>query len=599
MLFFVIALGTNAQVNLAWAKSMGGPTEDIATAVTVDALGNVYTVGTFQDSCDFDPASSTYTLVASGPSSSLAGPISIFISKLDPSGNFVWAKMIGDILVYSEIRISSDTIGNIYVVGSFRGTTDFDPGIGVYNLTPIGLTDVFIFKLDSSGNFLWAKQLGGSLEIQSNDIVVDLSGNVFTTGRFQGTIDLDPGVGTFNITSMGSSGYGYDDVFISKLNAGGDFVWAKSLQGTNNDVAYAITSDKRGNVYTTGSFQNNADFDPGSAIFNLSATSSGDIFISKLDSNGIFVWAKQFSGPYSEGHSIAVDELENVYSTGFFGGTVDFDPGTTSIYNLTSVGPFYGDVYISKLNASGDFVWVKQLGGSAWDYVNSIKVDTMGNTYTLGYFYGASDYDPGSSTYTITPAGSCDIFLTKLDNFGNFVWLKQWGGTSPEIAYALDIDIQQNLYLAGWFPNTVDFDPSIFVYNLTPITPSYPEIFVMKLYQDATAPVTTSDNSITTSSTLAVDVATNISQYSSENNILISPNPNSGLFYYSINLKSPELQISIFDITGKLLKTIPTTKLNVGSNFLAIDVSELSSGIYFLKTFNENIQQTAKFVINK
>jgi uncharacterized repeat protein (TIGR01451 family) len=231
---------------------------------------------------------------------------------------------------------------------------------------------------------------------------------VYTTGWFAGTADFDAGPGSFNLTSMG----GIFDVFVSKLNSAGAFVWAKQLGGTGIDYGESIAVDAAGNVYTTGLFGSTADFDPGPGSFNLTSVGSSDAFISKLDSTGAFVWAKQLGGMNQDNaYSITVDAAENVYTTGYFNGTADFDPGT-STQNLTSVGS--GDVFVSKLDSNGAFVWTKQLGGTGDDFGASIAVDAVGNVYTTGYFNGTADFDPGTSMQNLTSAGLQDIFVSKL-----------------------------------------------------------------------------------------------------------------------------------------------------------------------------------------
>src|SRR5690606_26678071 len=114
------------------------------------------------------------------------------------------------------------------------------------------------------------------------------------------TVDFDPGNGVFNLTSAD-----FEDIFISKLDANGNFVWAKRIGGTGSDFGYAISIDNNGNIYTTGAFMGTADFDPGTGSYTMSSSGFFDAFILKLDANGNFVWAKQFSGISIYGQSIA------------------------------------------------------------------------------------------------------------------------------------------------------------------------------------------------------------------------------------------------------------------------------------------------------
>jgi hypothetical protein len=175
---------------------------------------------------------------------------------------------------------------------------------------------------------------------------VDSSGNVYTTGYFKSTADFDPDAGTQDLTSAGS-----DDVFVSKLNSSGDYVWAKKFGGGGIDNGLSVAVDSSGNVYTTGLFSATADFDPGVGTQDLISVNSFDVFVSKLNSLGAFEWAKQFGGAgYDTGRSVTVDASGNVYATGNFDSTVDFDPGV-GIQNLVSAGGY--DVFVSQLSPLG------------------------------------------------------------------------------------------------------------------------------------------------------------------------------------------------------------------------------------------------------
>ena len=163
--------------------------------------------------------------------------------------NFEWAKSFGGTSTDQGYSIALDSSGNVYTTGRFQGTADFDPGAGTNNLTAQGDYDVFIQKLDPSGNFLWAKSFGGTSYDVGYSIALDASGNIYTTGLFGGTVDFDPGAGTNNLTAQGNF-----DVFIQKLDPSGNFLWAKSFGGTSYDVGYSIALDASGNIYTTGYF---------------------------------------------------------------------------------------------------------------------------------------------------------------------------------------------------------------------------------------------------------------------------------------------------------------------------------------------------------
>lgn len=477
--FLLQVISIKAQQTLfQWAKRTGGSGSDNGNSVTVDFLGNVYTTGHFQGTVDFNPGTGVFLLTS-------AGAEDIFVRKLDASGNFIWAGSMGGVGSDDASSIKVDNSGNVYTTGSFEASADFDPGTGVFNLTSLGgPKDIFVSKLDASGNFVWAKQMGGvgSINIGSS-IALDVSGNVLTTGRFGGTGDFDPGPGTYNLSAISSF-----DMFISKLDGSGNFIWAKQISGDLGfQIGNCITTDNLGNVYTTGMFEGTTDFDPGSGIYNLTTAGGLDIFISKLDASGNFVWAKQMVGDIGNddwGNSIILDSSGNIYTTGFFVGTDDFDPGP-GIFDLTSIGS--NDIFINKLDASGNFIWAKQMGGTGIDISNSIALDVFGNIYTTGIFENTVDFDPGTGTYNLSSFGLYDIFISKLDPSGNFIWAKQIGGTGFDIGASLSLDVSGNIYTIGQFMGTVDFDPDAGTFILTSAGSS--DIFIHKMSQSSSLPV--------------------------------------------------------------------------------------------------------------
>lgn len=473
ILIFGAILTVEAQPTYQWAKQLGGPGSDVSYSIATDAVGNVYTTGFFQSTGDFDPGPGTFNLTS-------AGSWDIFITKLDASGNFVWAKSIGDVNNDRGRSITIDASGNVYTTGLFEGTVDFDPGAGTFNLSSIS-SDIFVCKLDASGNFIWAKAMGGSGLDYGYSIATDASGNVLITGQFQLTSDFDPNAGVFNLTSAGN-----DDIFISKLDASGDFVWAKKIGGTGYDIGNDIALDAGGNVYTTGYFDGTVDFDPGAGTFNLTSTSgSSDVFVSKLDASGNFVFGKKMGGNLGDyGESITIDISGNIFISGAFNGTGDFDPGPGT-FNLSTPGDA---IFVCKLDVSNNFVWAKQMGGTGIDDGLSITSDPVGNVYTTGYFQNTVDFDPNAGVFNLTSNGNTDIFISKLDALGNFVWAIQIGGTSPDLGRGLVLDGSGNIHITGEFQSTADFDSGPGTANLTSAGTS--DIFLAKYASCISAPST-------------------------------------------------------------------------------------------------------------
>ncbi|MBK8846296.1 MAG: SBBP repeat-containing protein [Bacteroidetes bacterium] len=231
----------------------------------------------------------------------------------------------------------------------------------------------------------WAKGIGGTGDDRGGSIAVDDSGNIYTTGNFNGTVDFDPGVGVFNLTSAGSY-----DIFISKFDSLGNFVWAIRMGGTGDDgtdwvAGRCIVLDASGNIYTTGYFSGTADFDPSPSVYNLTSAGSIDIYVAKVGNQGNFIWARKMGGTAQDlANSIALDANNNVYTSGRFAGTSDFDPGP-GLYNLTQSGVWF-DIFISKLDNAGNFVWAKHIGSTNYEQALDMRSDGSGNICITGGF---------------------------------------------------------------------------------------------------------------------------------------------------------------------------------------------------------------------
>jgi len=355
--------------------------------------------------------------------------------------------------------VATDNDGNVYATGIFWGTVDFDPDpIDEYPLTSNGGYEAYLSKFDSSGNFIWARAWGGTGFDFSEDVTVDGYGNVYVTGSFNKTVDFDPDpVSEYPLTSIGS-----DDGYLLKLDSSGNFVWAGAWGGTSGDYGAGVVVDNFGNVYVTGSFVNTVDFDPDPVSeYPVTSTGSDDAYLIKLDSSDNFVWVRNWGGSSSEyGCGVAVDSTGNVYVTGNFWETADFDPDPIDEYPLTPLGGMDG--FLSKFDPSGDFVWAGAWGGLLFENSQGVAVDGFGNAYVTGYFSGTADFDPDPiDEFLLDSIGSNDAFLSKIDSSGNFVWAGAWGGTSNDSARDVTLDSEGNVFVAGYFNATVDFDPDL------------------------------------------------------------------------------------------------------------------------------------------
>jgi len=389
--------------------------------------------------------------------------------------NLQWAQSFGGpgFDVANSVT-ATDASGNVYIAGNFEGTVDFDPGVGNFPFSSAGLIDGFVVKLDPSGNFIWASQIGGTGYDQITGIAVDASGYSFITGNFSSsTCDFDPGAGTQNLTGDGT----YNKGFVCKLDQSGGYTWAFSIGALGSEAkGNSITIDASSNVYVCGLFEATTDFDPSGNTFNMTAIGK-DAFVMKVDAFGAFVWAKQFEGSLdAEASSVSLGASDNVLVGGNFFGTMDGNPGIP-VSNATSAG--IRDGFYCVLDNSGNFISWNSLGDTGEDKVKGIGGDLAGNIYITGYFDGTVNFGafPESSN-----SGSSDVFVAKYNSAGTALWVKTWGSSTVDYGENLIVDNMANVYIVGEFHGTVDFDPSVGTFNLTPNgNPLFLDVFISKL----------------------------------------------------------------------------------------------------------------------
>lgn len=350
--------------------------------------------------------------------------------------------------------------GDLYCIGHFTGTVDFDPGPGVDTLNAITSSDLYIAKLNTTGDLLWVKQLGVASSDVGIGVATDNSGSVYVCGSFINTVDFDPGPNNYLLNSPGST-----NGYLLKLDSNGNFCWAQYYPASFS-YALDVAVDPMGNVLLSGHFGGSADFDrgPGINILDTGSSSNSDAFVLKLDSAGVFIWARRFSGPgHQEPLAITTDPNGNVLTSGRFSQTVDFDPGPgTDIQGFPNNGGF-----ISKLTSSGQYVWANTFRKSS-SWVIESSMDSC--VYSVFYVADSTDFDPDSiGTYILSNSGgySGTLAYCKFNPDGSLAFAKQFGdGIGTETAYGLAMDQTRNGYVTGIFYNTTDFDPGPGVFQL-------------------------------------------------------------------------------------------------------------------------------------
>jgi len=393
---------------LVWVRTIDNSGAGNYRSLAIDTSGHVYTAGSFSGTEDFDPGPGTFLLTS-------AGNLSGYIQKLDAAGNFVWASHFAGVSNGVCYAIATDSNQFVYATGYFADTVDFDPApLSTTPLISNGNQDVFVIKLDPSGQLVWVRQFGGTASENGNSVAVDKDGAVYTTGRFRNTVDFDPGVGVQNLTATGSS----SDSFVLKLDANGNFAWVTQAGGSGHDQANSILVNDSNQIYVAGYFQNTVDFDPGPGVFSITSLGNSDGFVQKLDSTGQLIWVKTISGSGNQRiRSIESDLSGNIYVSGLHYDTTDFAPGPLE-YNLgTNQLPTVPgmDAFFTKWNSSGQFIWAESFGSNDIysDKANAVVPDIYGNVYGTGRYGGFTDFAPGPAVVSHTPVFPTDIFILK------------------------------------------------------------------------------------------------------------------------------------------------------------------------------------------
>ena len=439
-----------AQQNIGyqWAKGLIQPnTNSSGNQIVVDGNGNAYVLGGFQNTLNFGTGS-----LGSGSN----GSNNTFFVKYDTNGNVLWAKSINSAFNSNNRSdgIALDANGYIYIAGNFNGTVDFDPGLGSANLTSSSASDdIFFAKYDNNGNYIWAKSVGSTNPDACRSLIVDPSGNIYITGYFSLTADFDPSAGTANLSAPSSA-----NIFIAKYDSNGNYLFANKIE-TSAVSDYSIALDGSENIYIVSVFQGTVDFDPSLGTANLTSVSgSYDIFFSKYDNNGNYLWAKSIGGSQSQeyGRKLVLDSNGNILITGSFSGTVDFDPGVGTA-NLTYTSNSTG--FLAKYDNNGNYLWAKSVGGL------SLAVNGSGDVNLIGWFQGTKDFDPTTGTALLTSISNSDIFFSKYDSNGNYLWAKNVGGGSGR---SIAVSLNGYIYTTGGSAGTVDFDLSLNTAYLNP-----------------------------------------------------------------------------------------------------------------------------------
>jgi hypothetical protein len=416
--------GASAIPSDIWARGFGGPGRERATGVAPDRGGTVYTVGQVA-------GEATWGSIRVTP----AGPDAL-VASLDKNGQVVWAHALGGPGADEARAVAILPEGDVFVVGSFSGTADFDPGPGRTELASAGSTDVFVLRLRPGGELVWARRLGGSQEDTGLDIAVDTRG-VYVAGSFQGL--MDAGQVDAGPSRLGSAGKA--DGFVAKLDLSGTTQWTQRIGGPQNDEARSLAVDTNGEIWVAGSFEEKAGIGQEGGT-PLESAGKSDGFLARLRPEGAVLWSGRIGGKKEDAVTAVAVGAAGVWFTGYFTGTADFDPGS-SITTMAGVGK--ADAFVARLAKTGQLRWVQQISGPHYDTGTGLAPDGEGGVWALSVQIERSGFrlDPESTDDRAA--------LTRFDRDGGRKITRDMAGEDGLRALDVGLDSAGNPCVAGVF----------------------------------------------------------------------------------------------------------------------------------------------------
>jgi hypothetical protein len=520
-----------------------------------------------------------------------------------------WANSVGGGEADRGRDIATDLYGNVYVTGEF-----FSDSITFGN-KKLKQEDGFgyIVKYNPTGEVMWVKQINSSSSIFCISLSVDLSNNVYLSGYFLKGLEI--GKATLQ-------NYGGFDFFIIKFNDTGDVIWAKSIGGIGYDLSSEVHTDYYGNVYVTGSFENNSTLSLG--VTYLTGPAKENVFILKYDSSGVIQWAKSAGiNNLNKGNNISTDLSGNIYLSGYFSG----DSIIFGDYVLKNYGDL--DFFIVKYDSEGNVKWAKSAGGKDQESSRSIIVDNYGFAYVIGSFISDTIFFGKFQLYHELGLG---LFIIKYDTNGNEIWAQSFNSRSNIFDSDIALDKNGDIYVSGGFGGSISFDTialsssgktDVFYYkidtsghvkwgesfggenddycrrnaidnkgNLYLVTDYQSDSIVFgdsmcfnKGYLDILITKFLNPNSIKPSNNEVFKIT--------KREINVYPNPSNQKITINSNLAFNDATIFVYNSYGQVVRQI--THINTQS--FSMERNNLSDGIYFIEIFENDKLRTKTKVI--
>lgn len=413
---------SNAQPRWQWIMPITGQSFDEGFDMGIAPNGDLHMVGDFSDSLHVD----------SNRISGI-GNYDGFSLRLSAKGKVLDYDAYGGV-VEDEVRsLAVDNKGNYYITGAFEDIA-LVGGEQIESIEPFTI-DMFLAKFDKTGILQWVKVYGSpDFDEAAPNVGVDSLGNVYLAGGFGKTATF----GTKTLTSTGDN-----DMFVAKISALGEVIWAKRAGSTKSDVATDVAVSPNGDrVYVVGTFSGSVNF--GGLTSLESYSGEQDMVVWTLSADGAFQWTSRI-GYQGKDNTIRcfADETGRLLVTGGMMQTTTFGEGQSLVAN----GEFQPDIFVARYTKSGTIDLLKRYGGTFKDVAHGIVSNSRGAIYITGEF----DSTTTIGTTVLMSHGGMDMFMARLWPNGDGEWAVGVGGAFDDIGRAVAVSTDGVPYVCGSF----------------------------------------------------------------------------------------------------------------------------------------------------
>lgn len=538
----------DSEGKLLWVYAFGSFGRDGASGrIAIDDKGHLYIIGAFSDRVDFDFGPKEYFLESYGNED-------LFILKLDLDGKFIWAGSMGSPNKDGAGAVTVADNGDLIINGYFKTIADLDPGPGVRWFESKGNRNVFMERLDSSGQLKWIKIIGGTEDIYSgNDVGLDSLGNLYFSGIYEGKIDLNPGKGEQIVEAKA----GKFDYYLLKLDGEGNYLWANGYGGSGTDINYDLDVGPDGRICVVGSFENTMDFESGQGVSERTSNGITDGFIQYLDTDGKLLWVYTYGGIDRDVlGTVLHDPFGNLYVTGAFQDSFDIVQANDT-FRLESQGGW--DMLFLKVDTNGKMEKLLTMGGKKTDFMGQLSlVPGTGDIIIEGIFQDSVDFDPD-------PVGEYYLDYSSLLK-GFILKLSQCDLDLTIINKAPTLEARSRFTTYQWLDCGDDFK-SIPGANQQYFEPGLSGSYAVEV-----------SNGFCTDTSECIEVIVSAAQtVEKEMSIRVEPNPSGRIFNLHLGTIAKRIEVDIVDVLGRSV---------LSKVFTHTDRAELSfrgaPGVYFL-----------------